>query len=221
MVVRKLPSNLVKRIRGIVKVKEAKNVSKGRTQIKSLLGRLKNVDHRSEEFNVNLGVEDWGGRVREINISRNYPSVKKLILKYTHDINAKKTLVRLFDTVSYHNKKYPNSEYYLYKPYAYPVGEKIIAMSKASAPSLAEMIGSKHNGVGDTAGFTKRGEKMLLTLSEKTNRSVKELRENLANLSNLVEERTLEGGLPITRGNLLCVGVKNGKFVFVPLADYK
>ncbi|MBU0636327.1 hypothetical protein KKE06_04850 [Candidatus Micrarchaeota archaeon] len=119
MPVKKLPPELVTRLRKFVKRQQGKPkpstlrwTSRVRRWAKRtvenpeeediyrLFGRLKNIDHRQERAREELkripsnDSFSWGKRVRQMNVSRNYPDIE-LVLKRTHGFNSRNTITHI------------------------------------------------------------------------------------------------------------------------------
>jgi len=177
-----------------------------------LLGRMKNIDHRQDRTPW-IPKEDsyeYGRRVRQMNVSRNYPETE-LVIKRVHPttwspyITAKQTIDRLRALVKGDNQQQAKPKgYELRMPEAYAIGEDLIAMAKTDHPSVEEMIGIGH------LDKTDRGGKLLRELKRK--HRIDEY--DLVKANDEVRART-----GIQPANLLVLGYENGKFVFMPLVD--
>lgn len=212
MPLKPLPRTLVKRLRDTF----------GRAPQKTaMLQRMKNADHRQEDVmtlwsryrklekmeDAPLGM--WGGRVRQMNVSRNYPGTE-LILKTPHpndpdasdgkEYDAKATIRHVQNVVRMHNERYDDARYELLSPKAYAINPRLIAMSRTDAPNLPEVL---------PAIQTERGRKMLEQLRRQGFTAKK-----IAEIAEVVTDRT-----EIRDTNMLLVGAKKGKLLFLPLVD--
>ncbi len=227
-----LPKSLVARLRCAIKKNEKKKIhGKHWPALKRMyraLGRLKNIDHRQNENERRASpanTRHWGGRVRQMDVSRNYPDTE-LVLKRTHGASARstlrqirwrvladsmreKTIQALNRLVKTHNRLFRPRDYELRMPIAYPVGKNILAMSKTPLITVGEIVGLT-NDPFDLVGHTERGEHYF----EKLEKQHGVTRYQLRQACTQVYERT-----GIHHNNLLLDGVKNKKFVFVPLLD--
>lgn len=206
MPLKPLPNSLVERLRkGFAKPERLQ-----------MLKRMENIDHRSGKLvrwmRAASEIEMPGKRVRQMDISRNYPQVK-LALKVPHGtterfVTAQETIDRVHGMVDIHNQRFKKeTEYRLLKPYAYAITPKLIAMSKTDAPSVEEVLGGRKN-----QERTERGIRMLCLL-KKRNGLQKEDIERIA--------QTLRLRTGILDGNMLLLGAEKGKLVFMPLVDYE
>ncbi len=199
MPVKKVPNTLIKRLKKIIKKEKPKQ---GTKRIYSVLGKMKIADHRSKEHSENT--KAMFNRVREMNVSRNFPETK-FVLKRTFHGTAKYTLAYVKRTVRKHNKIYGKGEnYFLVAPNASVLSENIIAMAKTDAPNIKEISG--HKGKGKT----KRGINFFNDLKKKYGFSKKQFKD----AAEKVCLRT-----KIDKSNLLLISFSKGKFVFMPLVD--
>lgn len=217
MPLKPLPPKLVQRL---------KNTFGRAPQKTAMLQRMKNADHRQKEVlrvwdkmpltrllekparmeKIPLGM--WGGRVRQMNIARNYPGTE-LILKAVHPsfggakYDAKATIGYVRKIVREHNKKYGDEKYKLLAPKAYAINPHMIAMSKTDAPNLQEVLPLF------AESRTERGKKMLEELRKQGFTAKK-----IGGIASLAQRRT---GIRDT--NLLLIGAEKGRLLFLPLVD--
>lgn len=210
MPVKRLPKELVERLR--------------KASARLRLGKMKNIDHRlklpqhGRPYRRKFNPEDismYPGRVREINVSRNYPDIK-VVLKVIHDDFAQNVVKQIKEIVAKHNRMFLPEKYVLRMPYAYVINNDIIAMSKANFPSVKEIFRDK----------TPRARRMINSIRreildiENRNLSYREAEEELSKVWRQLSQNL--GSLPngaIADSNMLLLGYKNGKYVFIPLMD--
>jgi len=202
MPVKKLPFTLIERLK------------KAAPKIKKALGRMKNIDHRKDLSKSNpREIELPGRRIRQMNISRNYPNTE-LVIKRTHLYNAEKTIRKVKEAVRKHNQKFNPKNYVLLEPEAYAISKHLIAMAKTDAPSLEEILGKRDIffwvKMWFPEGKTERGKKFFEEMKEKYNVNETQLKEAYLKAEKLTDWDT---------SNLLLLGFENGKFVFMPLVD--
>lgn len=167
-------------------------------RIRRAFGQFRNIDHRGIVEDNPHEYFPRGTRVREIDLSRT--SIIPVALKWVHNATAKKTLRVIFNKVKSHNKVYSPKEYQLIMPKAYAIDTYIVAMSKEDYPSVEEVL--EHS--------TRRGQLYFGRLAQKNRTTI----DSLAAAAKLVQKRT-----GIRPDNLLVVGCRKGKFLFVPLID--
>ncbi len=200
MPVKPLPKKLVNRLRASVKKSRRKKTGRiKRAQI--ALGNMKNIDPRSGYIGKRkpLSTDDWGDRVRQMNVSRNFPGVE-LVVKRVHTVSAKRTITIINKKIANHNKKFRSKNYKLLYPKAYVIGKELVAMSKLEAPNLYEVTNKSNNNA--IAMFRKIKSELKISAKE------------LNSLSSTIMERT-----NIKRRNFLVLGVENGKIVLMPAID--
>ncbi len=212
MVLKPLPDKLVSRLKGII---EERGGKRGEDELIRMMGRMRIADHRYHirdrdiELNGRLfkalarsDTSDWGRRVRELNVSRNFPRAP-IVLKISHSRFPNVLIRQIKAKVINHNENFRNSSYILREPHAYLLWDRVIAMSKTDRPSLVEIMGRKRQ-------ITTRGLRFLRKMQRQHGFS----RRKLLDAASKLWERT-----GIDPGNFLFVGVNRGKFVFVPLID--
>ncbi len=213
MPVKPLPKKLVSRL---------KKVS---TKINKSLGRMKNIDPRQNDFarkNIfKVPSKDtyvWGGRIRQMNISRNYPGVKLVIKKMHADMRGANTELREIQLrVRNYNelikkKGIPKDlNFVLREPIAYDLGNNLVAMAKTNKPNLNEILGDiKLKPHIIEASPTTKGRQFFRKLSKKHGFTKKQLEQAAKQVYEKID---------IMPSNILLLGVKNGKFIFMPLID--
>ncbi len=196
MPVKSLPKKLVKRLRKVA------------GQIDRKLGLMKNIDHRQTWINRPVRpahtTKAWGYRVREMNVQRNFPKTE-LVIKRTHDMPARELIQTLQEIVQRHNRQFTPDTYVLIEPKAVPISAELVAMAKTNAPSVDEIL---FQGIRQG---TRRGKQFFEKLVEK-NPGI-----TTAALDEAAGKVIARTGIEF--GNLLLLGVKKGKFVFMPLVD--
>jgi hypothetical protein len=228
MTVGTLPKPLVVRLRKAVSYGE-KPVRWPEVNVRrheKVMGRMKNADHR----HYREGGWGWdsihlfGGRVRELDVHRNYPELGQVIIKRVHEIEALRLIRLLRRTVDMHNGRYPNKSYTLRKPVAYAIGERYVAMRKVAYPSVAEITGGGYLNVADLKRMwdpnfaTARGFKFFEEVARGHPKcTIAALKEAVMEL----EYNTDAVYHSIHNTNILLTGFEKEKFVFVPLMDLK
>jgi len=85
MPVKRLPAKLLQQLRSLAARSRKRQF--GGKQIDLALGRMKNIDHRMNTHGIDRlkpdAIELCGRRVRQMNVSKNFPGVE-LVLKRTH-----------------------------------------------------------------------------------------------------------------------------------------
>ncbi len=180
--------------------KLVRRLKKASAKIDRAFHRLPTGDHRTHKDDPDLRKRhemlETGQSVREFNVTRHHR--QPIILKYNlYAVREIKVMRRI---VTEHNRSFPNSSYYLLRPNAHPIRKTIIAMKRVNFPNVIEILGDSP---------TPRGIRMRGVLMEK-GVSINKLHT----LSVLVLDRT-----GIASRNLLVIGVKKGKPVFMPLVD--
>jgi hypothetical protein len=210
-----LPKSLVNRLRNASKEREAS----GRlSDVKRFFSRLKNRDHR---FNPGLekkarfesflkrhpdifwsqlkGSEGATHRVREIDVSKNYPKVGKVILKVI-DNGSKEVLFFKLDNF----KKVKVKGALIRHPKIYLINDEMFVMAKTNFPSVMECFSSY------STGGTKRGSDFI----KKELKKSKITREEFEKKASEVCDK-----LGVGYRNLLFLGIKKEKPAFMPLPD--
>ncbi len=206
MPVKPLPKKLVKRLERVSAVISKKRELRSSGEETSFLGRMKNVDARKQHypersFKNPVNSSLLFGRVRKMNVSRNYPEVS-LVVKRKHYFVNNNEVGAVNEIIDRVNSSKEKGNYVLRKPFAYEIGNDLIAMAKTNKPSVADIIGKKP---------TERGKSFFRKLSKKYRVTEQELKSYFRNLKelSLFEER-----------NVLLLGVtKDKKFIFMPLVD--
>lgn len=206
MPAKKLPRRLIKRLKRVAnRIVEEKLRKKDSHPISSRLERMKNIDYRSEKLGWNFATSTSGGRVRQMNVSRNYPGAELAIKRVEENENAGELIRGIQEFVREHNNTYSPKYYKLLMPHAYAISDSLVAMAKTSSPSLYEVIYEK----------TQRGQKVIEEILKKHKVSPEQLEAELEAAGNLVLQRT-----GILKHHLLLLGFEKGKFIFVPLIDW-
>jgi len=200
MPTKRLPPELVRKLRNLFTELSKQNPQ---TAYK-LLGGMKNIDHRRQSIELpDTNTEMYGRRIREMNVSRNFPGVK-LVIKRAHNKSAQKTIDDIMKKVREHKIMNRGKEipYEFVAPHAYAIGAQLIAMHKVDIPSVYEIRGEQP---------TERGREYFKKLKRKYGVTDEELE---------LAKKHLVGQIGISSANILLIGVRNGKFVFMPLLDY-
>lgn len=210
MPVKKLPAKLVKRLRAFVSKFGGNRPPSER--VNRWLGRRKNVDHRREAPSLaevsRTNVRHPGRRVRQVDVSRNFPGTEPVI-KRVEQRDAKYVLDFVRGFVSRHNKEIRPSRYRLAMPKGYEIGRHFIAMSKTNAPAVSEILRPAGKG------GTERGKRFLL---EKLKGDRKSLTRAWAEMSENLKSLNIDF-LDTAPDNYLVLGVQKGRIVFMPLFD--
>jgi len=210
-----LPKRLVQRLTRASKV------------INKYLGSMKNIDpRRNDDARTKLWKVDskdtenyWGGRVRQMNVKRNYPELELVIKKSHHKPGAKNELIEIENRIDWHdwyvNKPNVNAlnSYVLRKPIAYAIGNGLIAMAKTNKPTLNEVLGHVKGLSLEIIEppATSRGKQFFRKLSKKHKFTKKQLAAATIQVCKLMH---------MNPRNILFLGVnKKGKFIFMPLVD--
>ena len=186
---------------------------------------MRNIDHRKERFErmqrnkiswlarkiLSLGLSKRppgfkntripGGRVRELNVSRNYPGLKSIVIKRDDFGDAKSLIDTIRNMVEEHNRN-PAERYALFKPHAYAISQELIAMAKTENPTINEV--AKQN--------TERGKKMARKL-EKHGLTREKLFQAVEELDS--HPTPFVG----THRNFMVLGAKDGKLLLMPFLD--
>lgn len=227
MPVRPLPVELVERLK------------KAAPRIEKVLGRMKNIDPRRDKstrthFNE-FDTEFWGGRVRQMNISRNFSDVEVVIknhvlarkgLKKQGESHGQILVDEILAHVKLHNgpiaRRLVNSGYELRAPYLYPISNNLIAMSKCGAPVLRDVFtyligGSAHLLPGEeekVRAIWKQAAAAGLTKADLANAYLRFYKR---------EQKILRQSngpfFEFTQHRLFLSSVENRKFIFTPMAD--
>ncbi|MFA6268721.1 MAG: hypothetical protein WCW13_02895 [archaeon] len=147
MPTKRLPKKLVRKLRAY---------KKAGVLTPPLLGQMENIDHRKNHPQAILDAlrlkflwetaDHPGARVRQMNISRNYPKMKKgrhtteLVLKRVHEGTAKEIIAWAKNTAKALNKSERYPSFVFVPPTAYPIGKDILAMPKVYLPTAATLL---------------------------------------------------------------------------------
>ncbi|MDO8428272.1 MAG: hypothetical protein Q7S92_03600 [Candidatus Diapherotrites archaeon] len=210
MPIGKLPKKLVQRLR------------KASKKIDTRLGKMKNIDHRQNDvdlrrriLNTNPSPEnttEWGRRIRAMNIQRNYPEFKSVVIKRTEVDTAKETIREVIRRTRKHNRTQEPTTYVLLEPKAYVIGERLIAMRKAVYPTLEEILEKN----------TKRGQKVLeeFKAANLKESSKFESVHRYAYAELAQAKKTIYRACEIESKDIMVLGYRNGKFILMPLIDF-
>lgn len=138
-----------------------------------------------------------------MSIERNFQSVE-LVVKRAHGFTAAETIKTVKEIVRVHNKKWGSKDYILIEPKAYVISKELVAMPKVEAATLREMFSRDKSRLTMSGGlFLER----LLKIPGVNRKKLESLGAKACKRADIS---------PI---NLLVLGYKNGKFVFMPLVD--
>ncbi len=210
-----LPKKLVSRLKKITdKREQRKRFKQGKEEISGNLGSMKNIDHRRNDPEIKQllalnpkNISSAGGRVREMDVSKQFPGIKLVIKKIHVAPNSIKEINEIKKIVKSHNKSFEPENYVLREPIAYALGNGLVAMAKTNKPNLDEILGSN--------GKTIRGQEFFRKLKKKHRVTKTQLNEAFGRFY----RRTKTKYIDFPTRNILLLGVKNGKFVFMPLVD--
>jgi hypothetical protein len=165
--------------------------------------RWKNVDHRKDWPGAEPNeIDMWGGRVRELTLRKGKSPVGVIIKR-----QSPKILIELKERVQ-RSRENPHPSYIILAPRVYPLNDKFVAMAKMDKPSIAEILGLGRDWGKES--ITPRGTQYFKHLQERYSVTTEQL------------EEAMEHAYKITgfdRTNLLLIGIRNHKFIFMPLAD--
>ncbi|MDO8537726.1 MAG: hypothetical protein Q7S21_02475 [archaeon] len=235
MPVKSLPRKLIRRLRKVA------------PRIESVHHKMKNVDSRKpEEISVEENARKYlldmpGYRVRQMNVSRNYPKAE-LVIKRAHGkqnrlLSAEGTIRYVRTVVKNHNIRFSPKNYELIEPVAYPISKNLIAMAKTNAPqvnqvmtvllSYLDLSPSKIKILKELksrVGITETYLKFSVVNAVKETRAAQALvrkfdaeKVNLEELFTACLDVSENSGIDFN--NLLVLGFRNGKFIFMPLVD--
>lgn len=193
-----LSKNIVKRLR------------KATPKIDANFHRLPNRDHRTPNDNPRLrkktSYDPPGFRVRGVTFfsrfkdgSRNY-SQYKIVIKRTHYHSAREEINEIRNRVRIVNKQ-NHSQFIVLMPKAHAISNGLIAMKEVNFPSVVEMFQGN--------AITLRAKLMVDRLNK--------LGINSEKLFNAAQDAARSLGMD--KSNLMVLGAKNGKVVFMPLID--
>lgn len=226
MPTKRLPEKLVKRLKRVA------------PRLERLFFKLRNADHRMrprsnyrQGMPVNPrddnGILMHGHRIRELNVKRNSPR-QRVILKAAHPrevyrvsnelkdgrmvlkshlepMTAAQTIDEVNWMVEKYYRRFHRHDCILVKPNAYALNDQLIGMNRVNCPPVMEVV-----SFPKWLGFlTPNGKRMLARL-EKKGFTVNQIRET-------AEEVSESTGFSLT--NLMIIGTKKGKLVFMPLVD--
>ena len=159
-----LPPALVKRIRRIAANRTKRH---GVKDFYRTLGRMKPVDPRRHgmlNFRADKkSVHVRAGRLREMNVSKNFPNTK-VVFKKCHTYPAKVELKTIKNFVKWKNKTTKSKNFKLLQPKAYVVDKWLLAMPKIEEPTVSDIFGSWSN---KNKGWTKKGMGFFKKLKKK------------------------------------------------------
>jgi len=215
--VKPLPPELIERLKRI-----ADHIveTKGKQALYHSFERLENLDHRKDHPDRQKilsipAVRDspsiaWGGRIRGIDTSRNFPKVKFVVKRDAspYGSRGKTVLEEIKDRVRTHNRNLLNEkrDYILETPLGYDIGHNLVVIPWIDKPNVSEIL--------DNTGFnsTARGKKYFAELKKRYGVTEEQLRRDSEKINKALR-------LDYDGHNLLLAGVKNGKLVFRPLVD--
>ena len=132
-------------------------LKKNATRIAGVLGQMENADHRRAHSEVQhysqVNTEVWGRRVRQMNISKNFPGVN-VVIKRAHDATSQQIIRIIENAVEEHDygqqnpgllsrllKRGLKPSYELRKPFAYAISGDLIAMAKNGQANNRRSLG--------------------------------------------------------------------------------
>jgi hypothetical protein len=198
--VEKLPPEIVERLRRVVV-----RAGKRGHDVYAALGELKNIDPRQNypECTPIPGndTENWGRRVRQVNIKRNLSDVEVVIKRVHGGFDAQQTIQDVHDKVAAHNERYPPEDYILMEPAADPIGKDLVAMPKNRGMSIMRLAYGENDD---------KERVSMLKEMEKNGVDLKKIRE----VKSGVYHRTRISGDDMT-----VEGVVDGKIILLPTID--
>jgi hypothetical protein len=220
MPTKRIPQQIINRVSDFILRSQQKR-NRGISGAHRALAKMSNADHRTDmralSKEVNFGFKSNsnttfpGFRVRQVKVRGNTSS-RNVVLKRSHDPNSVR-FVR--DFVAKHNKIFSPKKYIIFQPKGYEVGADMVLMRKTNKPSVAEIYTEK--------GFpTKRGQEFFAKLVKKHNVTNADLKSAFEEFEKNFSTQKRQFGTAIRlldKGNILLVGYRKGKFVFVPLID--
>lgn len=125
----------------VIRLKKSFSNSKKRSVGERMFSKFENIDHRKHIAN---NPDSWGFRVRSLNVSRNYPELKNVVIKRLHIGGVKNDAFKLHLAVLNERVKKVcfskrGNEFVMLNPIAYKIGENYVAMAYADHPSLKEL----------------------------------------------------------------------------------
>lgn len=180
------------------------------------LGKMPNIDHRraiarSMDSRPRRNTTRWGNRIRLLRAKRSLEE-GEIVLKHSHGELAPAVVSSILEMVRKHNKNYKPKNYLLLKPNAVAISDELIAMNRMDYPSIEETIGRYWNP--KVIWRTTRGRKAFERLQS-------EMRLNKFRLHLRIRQayRELYRQTDWHESNVLLIGQRNGKFIFMPLLD--
>jgi len=211
MPAKSLPKKLVNRLEAVAPV------------IDRYLGSMKNIDYRKRGFSDPKDISSWGYRVRQMNVSRNYPGVELVIKKAHFSVAAKSEIKKIQKRVMRYNgktkrligiikNKGKKRNHVLREPIAYDIGNGLVAMAKTNKPSLSEVLGIfKINDDVSEHRITARGTGFFRKLSREHGVTKAELK---------IGAKQVFKGTRIHPVNIILLGAnKKGEFILMPFID--
>jgi len=197
--IKPIPSALVERLR------------KSAPAIEKLLGRMANVDHRRNDPQAGAhparrtipktDTVEWGRRVRQMSVKRNFEGVELVIKKSHYSGTALQELELVRSRVWQYKKNADRGDPILLGPVAEAISDKLIAMPKIDAPTAYEILGKEGH----------RGQEFFKRITEKFGVSELDLRRAS---QRILLETELESK------NIWLLGFKRGRFVFMAMPDF-
>ncbi len=167
---------------------------------------INNTSYKKTHFRFEDALQKHGLRVRELNISKKDPFLRKVVIKASHaifgqSVNSYEAVDLIFERVESANAfaQKNKSKWRVNKPFLYPLSEKFIAMAKTDFASTDSFLHKLHSN------------KIFCKIFELKNHI------SVTEFEKIVSSVTI--ALDTPPRNVLFVGKKKGKFVFVPLAD--
>lgn len=223
MPIKPLPDSLVLRMRRISQNWGQKNSrlksskpKDPRINFERLFDRLKIIDWRRkrQERKENTHLDDWGFRVREMDVSRNFPEIGKVVVKRIH---AQETVPKITESLKNFlndHLKNPAKTYSLIYPQFYQLNKNHLIMQRTNLPTLSEFFLSSANVSFSTFKFQTRKSKKFYKKLQKRNGF-----NDIEFISATQELHRRARTTKNTYRNFILIDYKKGQFVFMPLPD--
>ncbi len=231
---KKLPKKLVKKLVNLSNnpgkkpgnpITSSKEAVPRLTNIKHLFSRLNIVDWRKHLVTNNRDINSRGSAVREFNVSRQFPKVKKVVIKKVDFGETSKSAIlklqKFYDFILAEKPK----NFVLKKPFFYILNEDFIAMSKVDFLTISEMFRDGYKLARNPSSYsfkpaTNLASEKYLKLKNKYKFSDAEFILAVSELQKLIQKEAGRHSRRINNfGNFFIAGYKNKKFIFLQKAD--
>ncbi len=219
-----LPNKLVQKLRDANQRKghapahkmPPKNIYLRQTNLERLFDRLKIIDWRRKRQSrkENTHIDDWGFRVRELDVSRSFPGVGKVVVKRIHARETIPKITRKIQDFIDEHLNNPAKMYSLIIPNFYQLGRSHIIMQRTNLPTLSEFFSSSSNVSLNTLKFQTRKSKKFYKTLQKRNGF-----KDVDFVSAVQELHRRARGTKNTYRNFVLIDYKKSQFVFMPLPD--